>query len=485
MKVYFNEYNIPMGNKVYLPLASGMLKAYAEKHVYIKRHYELMPFIFKRDTVDNLVAKHDNPRVACFSVSIWNYNLSIEVAKRLKQKYPKCLIIFGGPSAPKKETYPINFVIHGQGEIQFVDILLPYDLTQSDFINCLPSPYTTGQFDYLLNDGTEYQAIIETNRGCHHGCYYCYWGSGKKKYEFFDLKRIKEEADWMGRNKIKYVFCADSNFGTFKRDVEISQTYADVKAKYGYPEKFRVCYGKTNTENIFKAAKILSKARLAKAITMSRQTNNNAAMVNVGRKNIPKTIFDDLQKKYEDAGIYTYSEFILGLPGETSKTFKEGISDILKTKTKLFIYHCTVLPNTKMANPEYQKKHGIKTVRVPISEIHCEIRKQGSVIEYEDIIIETNTMTKKDWIDCAAFSWIVQLKHSLKLPSMYLRKGIIQKFYKIAEGITEGKTRGQIDKRFGNIYWEPEEAAYLDVMYKTGDPVEFAKQEILYGRKGR
>ena len=92
--------------------------------------------------------------------------------------------------------------------------------------NYFPSPYLTGQFDYLLNDGTNYQAIIETNRGCHSGCHYCYWGN-KKKYEFFDMQRIKDEAEWIGRNKIKYVFCADSNFGIFDRDIEIAQIYAD------------------------------------------------------------------------------------------------------------------------------------------------------------------------------------------------------------------------------------------------------------------
>ena len=484
MKIYFNEYNIPMGNTVYLPLASGMLRSYAEQYI---KEFEFMPFIFKRDTVDNLVAKNKNPKFVCFSVSIWNYNLSIAVARKLKKKYPKCWIIFGGPSVPKKLEYPIDHIIHGAGEHQFAslvhqndgEISIKYPLLKKEF----PSPYLTGQFDYLLNDGTNYQAIIETNRGCPNHCAYCFWGNGQKKMEFFDMQRIKKEAEWMGRNKIKYVFCADSNFGMFNRDIEISQIYADVKAKYGYPEKFRVCYGKSEKESIFKCAQILSKTKLAKAITMSRQTNNNVVALNVGRKNIKKDVFDRLQKKYEDEKINTYSEFILGLPGETRTSFIEGIKEITKIKTKLFIYHCTILPNTEMSKPEYQEKHGIKTVQVPISEIHCSPRSEGSIQEYEDIIIETKTMNKYEWIKCTVYSWKIQLRRLH--PTRKWKKGTIQNFFKIAKDITQGKARGQIDLKFGNIYWEPEELAYLHIMYteKEGDPIEFAKRKILYKRK--
>ena len=59
-------------------------------------------------------------------------------------------------------------------------------------------------------------------------------------------------------------------------------------------------------------------------------------------------------------------------------------------------------------------------------------------------------------------------------------------FYQIARGITEGQPRGQLDPKFGNIYWEPEELAYLRTTYnERGDPKEFAKREILHGRKSK
>jgi putative methyltransferase len=71
------------------------------------------------------------------------------------------------------------------------------------------------------------------------------------------------------------VFCADSNFGMFKRDIEIAGIYAETKAKYGFPEKFRVCYGKGAMDSIFKTVDVLHKAGLAKAVTLSKQSTDD------------------------------------------------------------------------------------------------------------------------------------------------------------------------------------------------------------------
>ena len=490
--IYLNEYNIPMDNTIYLPLVSGLLKTYAKTFPEIREHYRFMPAIYKRDTPDNIIKQYDNPSIAAFSVSLWNYELSLEVAKRIKKYFPGCLVVFGGPSAPFHELPPnVDIVVTGEGEKKFANILLvlaggkPVSPTLATDLDIYPSPYTYGRYDSLIKNGMKFQAIIETNRGCPFLCSYCFWGQGglNKKFRFHSLDYIKAEAEWMGRNKIEYVFCADSNFGMFKRDIEIAQIYIDTKAKYGYPHKFRVCYGKNAEESIFQVARMLSKARLAKAITLSRQTNDKKTMENVNRKNISQDVFDNLQKRYKDEHIPTYSEYILGLPGETAYSFKKGILEAVKTNTKVFIYHCTVLPNTEMADTEYIEKHGIKTARVPLSEIHCKIREPEDVIEYEDIIIETNTMSKHDWIACAVNAWIIQLRYSFNVHP--INNKTICWFYDIAKGITEGKPRGQTNLQFGNIYWEPEELAYLYLTYRKGDPVEYAKENILYGRKGK
>ena len=485
-KVYFNEYNIPMGRTVYLPLVSGMLTAYAKTFPLLRESYEFMQPIYERDTPTKILEQYEDPAVACFSVCLWNYNLSLEVARLVKEKWPTCTVIFGGPSAPF-ESLPANvdYVINGEGEKKFVNILCPglVDEGQEKDLDIYPSPYTSGEYDSMLGE-MNFQAIIETNRGCPFTCTYCFWGQGglSQKMRFHSLDHIRDEAEWIGRNKIKYVFCADANFGMFGRDVEVAKIYAAVKKKYGYPDKFRVCYGKNAQESIYKTAKILHKAGLAKAITLSKQTNNPDALKNIRRSNIKSSVYDYLQERYNAEDIPTYVELILGLPGETLQSFKNGVQEAIKTKTNLLIYHCSVLPNTEMAKEAYKEKHGIKTIRLPMCEIHCSPRGPGAVQEYEDIIIGTNTMTTEEWIEAAVYSWMIQLRYSLGVNCK--DNEIVPAFYRIAREITEGKARGQIDEMFGDIYWEPEELAYLKIMYKDGDPVKFAREHILYGRKG-
>jgi len=488
-RIYLNEFNIPMENAIYLPLVSGLLQSYAEEWLRIEQTYEFMPFLFIRDTPENILSQYDDPYMACFSVCIWNHRLSLAVAQLVKDKFPDCLIVFGGPQVKTDDhiTYPfIDYIIEHEGEKKFLELLgvKPSETILDHF----PSPYPKGLYDQIINDMPEidFQVIVETNRGCPFSCSFCYWGQGfaENKIKFHSLDYIREEAEWIGRKKIKYVFMADANFGMYPQDIEVAKIYRDVKEKYGYPEKVRVCYGKNKEENVFETAKILSDCGLSKAITLAKQSEDQGVLDNIQRSNIKKEVYSSLEQRYKEAGMTTYSEIILGLPGETKESFKKGVDDTVKHCNKLFVYHCTILPNTGMAEPEYIKKYGLKTVQVPLAEIHSKIRPDNFITEYEDIVIETNTLSKDDWMECAVYAWIKQLYHTFGVEYIYAEEEY--KFHKIARDITNGKSRAQIDKRFGNIYWEPEELAFLRIATENGKMKylkQFAKEHVLYGRK--
>lgn len=493
-KIYFFESNIPMDGVVYLPLVSGLLQAYAQSFPEIKELYSFEKYIFMRDTPENMIKNVVDPFMMCFSVCIWNEQLSLAVAQLIKQRFPQCILLFGGPQVTKSYL-DLGEIIEEEGEKKFVNLLAKLagkeiNVSQ-DNLNNYPSPYVLGLFDSYFIDYPHmtFQAIVETNRGCPFTCSFCYWGQGfeEKKVRHHSLEYVKEEAEWIGRNKIKYIFMADANFGMYDRDYEVAKIYCQTKEKYGYPEKIRVCYGKNKEENVFKTACLLHDQGLGKSVTLARQSNNNVALEAIKRSNIKLSVYDNLSKRYSDRGISTYTELILGLPGETKETFKKAVEEISNTPTQLFVYHCTVLPNTDMASPEYIKKYGIKTVRVPLTEIHGEIRKSGYITEYENIIIETNTMSVDDWKECAVYSWATQLRCVFGINDIPSNE--IEKFNTIAENVTNGYSRAQIDTRFGNIYWEPEEAAYLRISLSRGeikgDLKEFAREQVLWGRKSR
>ena len=87
--VYLNEYNIRMEKSAYLPIASGLLRAFAETNDDIKSNYKFMPFNYHMDSLKNIMATYDEPEVAGFSLSMWNEQLNLAVASEVKRMWPK------------------------------------------------------------------------------------------------------------------------------------------------------------------------------------------------------------------------------------------------------------------------------------------------------------------------------------------------------------------------------------------------------------
>jgi putative methyltransferase len=531
-RVYFNEFNVLLENAAYLPFVSGLLRAYAETSEIIKAHYEFMPFLFYRDRVERIVSEYDDPSVAAFSVSMWNEQLNLRVAEIVKRLYPDCRIVFGGPNVPHHpqqyfEQYPfVDVAVRAEGEEAFADILLrsldswdysgipgiawrdpvtgicvrnEMERPQSRDLDVYPSPYVNGLFEELMvaRPDLEFQQIIETNRGCPFPCTFCFWGQGglSRKYRFHGLSHVNQEIEWAAKHKIRYLFNADSNFGMHIRDYEIAQFLVDYKSRYGYPDKFRTCFGKNTDDKIYQVAKLLHDHELEKGITLARQSNNDEVLENIKRTNIKMSTYRNLQIRFNETNIPVYCELILGLPGETYQTWTSGIEDLLRSglKNQLFVYMCGVYPNTELAEPEYLKKFGIVTHRIPLTEIHGAIRPEGLVTEYEDIVIATKTMPVTEWRRMAVFSWVTMLLHSMKLGFFimyYLQdrhgidytelisyisdrrmrpgsgtilRGEVAEFESQLDRILAGHGRGRELPEFGAIYWDEEEASFLRI----------------------
>lgn len=465
MRVYLYEKQLKMpGGATYFPFASGLLAAYARKFL---------------DWDIRINEPADKPDIAAFSVSLWNRNYSLQKAAEIRRQYPDCRIIFGGPSADTVSMAGAE-VIKGEGEAQFVKTVAGVN-APIDSLDDIPSPYLMGLFK---NKGS--QAIIETNRGCPFGCAYCYWGKGDKKMRFHSMEYVKAEAEWIGFNRIPYVFCADGNFGMFPRDIEIAKIYANVKKRYGYPEKFRVCYGKNAEESVFMTARILAEAGLSKSVTLSPQSRNPDTLKAIGRQNIRDEFFDAMQARYAAAGIPVYSELILGLPGETYESFKDGLLQTMRSGNQLFVYLCECLPGTRLAEPEYRQRYGIITRKTILTPVHCQPVYPK---EFEDIVVGTNTMSTDDWKKAVILGWLVQLFYSLKVldktPEDILEHclwviqdegEIFEYFQEKAEQILDGEGRCDL---INGIYFEPEEVMYLEHFCEGGDPVE----RVIHARK--
>jgi radical SAM superfamily enzyme YgiQ (UPF0313 family) len=538
--VYFNEYNIRMGAFSYLPLVSGLLRAYAETFPEIRASYRFMPFVYAMDRPANILAKYtEPPHVACFSSMMWNEQLNYHIAREIKARYPHCLIVFGGPNVPMPPQHAIedwmqahpfvDVAVRAEGEEPFVQILTAHERgegfahipgvasrarngivfndAEQTFQRDMPypSPYLEGLYDDLLQegraDGHQFQAIIETNRGCPFPCTFCYWGRGglSRRYRFKDLDRVVAEIEWMGTNGIRYVFNADSNFGMNPRDKDIADAIAATKQRYGYPEKFRTCFGKNTDERIFQIGALLHANGLEKGITLARQSNDGKTLDNIKRTNIKMATYVNLQSRFNDLNIPIYSEMILGLPGETASSWRRGVDELLEAgvKNQLFVYLCQVLQNTEMAEAAYREQFGLQTKVIKLAEIHGEARPADFVDEFEEIVIGTASMPHEDWKAALRFSYVMMLFHSLKLayyvmillldryglkmssfiafvaerrfenPAELLTRELNVYDAIIARMVDRGEHRGTVLPDYGEMYWDVEEASFLRLTQDT------------------
>lgn len=444
----------------YLPYAVGLLAANAWTFEEVKNNYNLNNFVFYKEDTDKVVEELENPAVMGFSCYIWNTEYNKVLAQKVKKKYPDCVIIFGGHNVSPNEDFLkeydyIDFLIHAEGEDAFPALLkelikdnpdfskvpnLSYRtacglastkverLTRTDY----PSPYLSGIFEKIYAEHSDMQldAIIETSRGCPHNCAYCDWGCNNGKIKLYPMERILAEIDWFSAHKTAFIWGADANFGLYDRDMEIVDKLVENRAKTGYPERLRINYAKDREETVFQISRKLEKYGMSKTgTTLSFQSLDETVLKNIGRQNMGLEHFHNLISRYRKAGVPTYSELILGLPGETYESFCRGIGILLKygQHRTIDVYYCELLPNSPMAAPDYMEKFGIKIATIPHLTAH--VSSKNEVEELSRYIVETKSMSSEDWIRSAIFASFEKSMHHygmLKCVSCYLfyEKGI-------------------------------------------------------------
>lgn len=517
-KIYFVQVGFEFDGSVYLPYAVGTIISYCKGVKKITDEYEFSDIIFRREKLQTALDKIREPFAVGFSCSVWNMEYNKALARLIKEKYPECFIVFGGHSAHIKELESdfVDCVMFGEGEETFCSLLekLPSgdisdvrniaykksgEIVRTERscacnIESYPSAYLTGVFDKIISENinTEFLAVLETNRGCPYSCSYCDWCSDKKT-RFFPMEKVLAEIEWLSENKIAYCFGADSNFGMFERDYDIALALVRAKKKNGYPEVFRPCYEKNSADRVFRICSTLNSVGMDKGATMAYQTLSDTVLENIGRKNLTMEHFSSLMKKYNEAGIPTYSELILGLPGETRESFCKGICRLFENgqHNSVSVYHCEMLPNAELSQPESIEKFKIETIKVAFNHIHSAPGKNEEVKEYSYLVRSTATMSREDWVYANLFSVCVQCFHSLGLLrffAIYLRNEKNISYYDFYSALLEFILGGSgrlnmlwmrfrekyetslegdwnyYNEKFGNVTWFFEEGAFLEIV---------------------
>ena len=524
LKVNSCEFNYQYGDQIHFPYRISSLVAYIKSRENLGNNFKFEKAFVLRENVDEYIKECVDTDILLCSCYVWNWEITNFLAKEVKKLNPNCLIIFGGAQVPdfskdffKQHPYA-DIIVHGEGEIVLEEILTEFlnnkdyskikGLETKDFRNPpqeridnlddLPSAYLTNTVWELVDkiDGIRWIAGWETNRGCPYACTFCDWGSATfTKVRKWEESKIFKEIEWFAKNQIPYIDCCDANFGIFQeRDFRIAKKLKDVALKTHYPERVRPAWAKNSSEKIIPIAKQLQEGGILGAVTLAVQSLDTNTLNIIKRANIKFDAFSELTETFRNNNIPTYTELIMGLPGETLDTFKDGLENIAQTKIDtVFIYNCTILPNAPMNVPEYREKYKIQSVLSPIMLVHSSIHNRGNHQEYEEIVTATSTCSLDELKETYLYSWCYLtlqslgiLEHVTNFYNHSFNLGYI-KFFEIFlefcrakesvfseefDRIIEFRNNGyagkgwdEYDPKIGEIIWPIEEASWLRISF--------------------
>ena len=352
----------------WIPYPVGCLISHCMKNLKIAEDTIFLEPLYKnkwnnKDTHEKL-RQTDILGLTCY---VWNQNANDEIAQIFKSYNPNGIVVYGGPNVPEDnlDEYKRDFVDHymtGPGELQWEKFLDP----TSDSEYAIPTPYTDGIFDNILNTQEDIAVAFETNRGCPYHCAFCDWG-GVSRSKITKLKdaAVKETIEHvLSFDKVKRLEILDANYGIFPRDVEFVQHIIDNKTRDDMLLTF-AGFAKNGSPHLAEIMNLTmdnfnDKLRNVK---ISLQTLTPDVLDTIQRKNISTDKLLSIMDQLRDVKVN--SELIIGLPGETADSW----ADTLFKHPELGIdfaraYPLYVLPNTPMATTEYREKYSIKTKKI-------------------------------------------------------------------------------------------------------------------------
>lgn len=485
----------------WLPYSAACLWSYARQYEDIRNHFELKNIFFKRELHDTVLKKIEKPSLVGFSCYIWNENYCLNLAKKIKNKWPDCVVLFGGEQVSKKHYEKYDFVdaiVLNEGEQAFVDIL--HRLMNQDkipFVSCfprlknldIPSPYLDDTMDIVTknNPATVWATTVESNRGCPYSCTFCDWGGAiQSKVKKFSLEKIQAELEWVKNNRVAYLFFADANFGIFKeRDIAIAEMIRKA-ADDSVIEAVNLQYAKNNTESVFEIGKILGPFN--RGITVSVQSMNPNTLKAIKRTNLEVNDIAKVMKLSEKYNVNTYTEMILGLPLETVESWKNGITELLELGQHQCIDFnlAEVLENSELNESTYKEKYKIKTKKLD----QYYTLKQDEYPESSCVISETSTMNSSDLVEAYMYAWIIVHCHIngyTQLYSKYARFfwGIsYRKFYD--EFLKELYKNEKIKNHYETLKQKFKKyliTGKLDESTEKGDSLHFSSHKFCYNER--
>jgi len=433
------------------PLNIGFIAAYAEKT--FGKEIDLRLFKYIEDLEQAIHEKP--PDVLGLSNYPWNFNVGLEFFRMTRAVSPRTICVMGGPNIPledearsqfvkriplidfyaylegeeafaalvaraletgvdreKMKSTPINGFIHRMSDTEAMKGAM---LARRQNLDDIPSPYLTGHMDKFF-DG-KLSPMMETNRGCPFSCTYCHEGNHLvSKVNHFSIERVKAELDYIAAavqrapNLISNLMFADPNFAMYERDFEIVEHIEEIQQRQNWPRSIFASTGKNKRERI---AKALRKLNGSMSMWMSVQSMDPFVLQEIKRDNISTSQMMALASVYQELGLPTLSELILGLPGDSYERHVKSLSEVVEAGIDVIdTYTCMLLKGAELNSDLSRATYKIGSHFRILPRDFAKLRNGRIAVEIEEVVSSTSTMSFEDYQEARKLHLVVAVVYN-------------------------------------------------------------------------
>lgn len=326
---------------------------------YLKKYnsrfdIEIMEFSIN-DSLDSVYKKllKSGADVYCFSCYIWNIEIILKAAQRIKLAMPNVKIILGGPESGYNATallsrYDfIDCIIKGEGEYALGEVL---EVISNGNI---PEKFVSGRCLDLNHAVQLYTAedirslkgkiiYFETSRGCPFNCSYCL-SSAEHGVRYFSMEYVKEGLDLLMSEKVPLVKLIDRTFNSSEeRAVEIIEYI--IKNSKSTRVHFEI-EAEIMSDRIIDVLNSAPKGMFQLEIGI--QSINQKTLKAVNRKFDAQKTRSNILKLMKPGNIHIHLDLIAGLPYEDYESFAHSFDYVYSMKPDMLqLGFLKVLPGT-------------------------------------------------------------------------------------------------------------------------------------------
>lgn len=313
-----------------------------------------------------------SPHVIGVSAYIWSMPAFLQIVTLFKQKHPKTVIIFGGPSArPEMLSLPphrhsasiIDALVVHHGEVAFQRIIDLVQKGRKDAIPGIPGVCVSDGSTWLTSNPTEsiqdldmvaspfqlglvpegLTGHLETFRGCPMSCRFCQWGVLGTNSQAFSKDYLVAELEAMKNNKAAGAYLVDSglnlNARAFRNLMEANEEVNFLAGRELYCEVYPNLLRDHHLE-------FLNDTRAYVGLGLQ---STDIELLKLHKRPFRPERFEQVIEQLTQVA-QTTIEVICGLPGDSPERFKETVRTAMDLPCSMRVYHCLVLPDALMTS---------------------------------------------------------------------------------------------------------------------------------------